>query len=390
MANNLRGRSSRAMKMATTTASTGAVPSSVPETQPVCSSASSSQNQSLYLLEIIQTPSAIPPKPKKATPSLARSASETPPTRVRRGRALLLTPCPRKRAKRSYRPSELGMRAWNAKDANIVPQCMIWTPTTVRSPALNVIRKAYPAPCVHGHGIYPQAIQDGYANLCFTDTLSIGTNELSVRMIQDDGIEVIEKSLRKTPLRRSARASRPSLLPFNDEDEDRDNKDWDKHAIGLYDPAHSLFSLPTAGPLPGSPIPAAGYLSYSPLPAARPDSMTPAPHSLSPAPDTDAGEGSAKKRKRSDDDAGYAEADAEDWGTGEGIAGKEKVVTTAVQVFLMERRFYYYRTLIIGHGPISASLSVDLTHLFSPITGLDLTELLHLPSLGLLTLDCAS
>ncbi|ODN95347.1 hypothetical protein L198_04743 [Cryptococcus wingfieldii CBS 7118] len=51
-----------------TTASAGAVPSSVPETQPVCSSASSSQSQSLSPPEIIQTPIATPPKPKRATP----------------------------------------------------------------------------------------------------------------------------------------------------------------------------------------------------------------------------------------------------------------------------------------------------------------------------------
>ncbi|TYJ58998.1 hypothetical protein B9479_000437 [Cryptococcus floricola] len=51
----------------TTTASTRA-PSSVPETPPVWSSASSSQHQSLSPLEIIQTPIATPPKPKKAPP----------------------------------------------------------------------------------------------------------------------------------------------------------------------------------------------------------------------------------------------------------------------------------------------------------------------------------
>ncbi|ODO09520.1 hypothetical protein I350_03123 [Cryptococcus amylolentus CBS 6273] len=101
----------------------------------------------------------------------------------------------------------------------------------------------------------------------------------------------LPRSPRKTSLRRSARASRPLHNHSNDEDGDRDNEDWDRHAVGLYDPAHSLSRLPTAGPLPGSPIPAAGHLSDYPLPAAHPDSKTSAPHSLSPAPDSDAGEG---------------------------------------------------------------------------------------------------
>ncbi|ODN77457.1 hypothetical protein L202_04635 [Cryptococcus amylolentus CBS 6039] len=47
---------------------TAALPSFVPETRPVFSSASSSQSQSLSPIETIQTPIPTPPKPKRATP----------------------------------------------------------------------------------------------------------------------------------------------------------------------------------------------------------------------------------------------------------------------------------------------------------------------------------